>query len=563
MNIEELELLIGEGRIAGGLTMDPNTVRGSFAADALPLALLRLFEPALDLGGPVDATLDLEGDPDDPRVAFSLSSQAIEIGRLRQADVPAVALEARGRWAASGLEADASLSGGEITELALRLKVPRDRARPLAAELRGAVNLGLINGLGVLGEDRIAGVAHPDIRVTGSLAAPDVSGDVRIVDGLYENAALGMLLRDIDGVLTAHGNRFAIERFTATDGSGGSLQGNGGIDVQDGISAASYRVDLDARDLRVARLDHLHAQASGSLRLTGVGGDAALAGDILAERADVMIPERLPEGVIELDVVETNVAAARADRYVPERRARTVPLALDLRVSSPGRVFVRGSDLDTEWAGTLVIRGTSAAPLLDGKLEVVRGTFNLLNVRFKVVEGTLVFDGEEKIDPVVDLTAETRKHGILARVVVRGRASRLKLSFASEPPLPEDEILSRVLFGKQPSELSAAESLQLAVAVARLSGSGGGRGLDPLGWLRRTFRVDTLNVTSADGERGGSVLSIGKYIADGVFVRLNQGLSESTSSAAVELEVTRNITLETEVGSDAQGSLGLNWKLDY
>src|SRR6185503_16794402 len=114
---------------------------------------------------------------------------------------------------------------------------------------------------------------------------------------------------------------------------------------------------------------------------------------------------------------------------------------------------------------------------------------------------------------------------------------------------------------KEPGQLSAVESVQLAAAVARLSGKGGG-GADPFGWLQRTFKVDTVGVTTDDAADGGSVLSVGKYVSDKVFVSVNQGLGENSSSASVEVEVRRNLTLQTRIGN-VEGRLGINWKHDY
>jgi translocation and assembly module TamB len=224
---------------------------------------------------------------------------------------------------------------------------------------------------------------------------------------------------------------------------------------------------------------------------------------------------------------------------------------------------VRGPELDTEWKGDLNVGGTSLDPILTGRLQLVRGSFRILNVRLEAVKGTIIFDGGDEIDPLIEIVGETEKNDVVARVTVSGRALAPEIAFSSEPPLPQDEILARLLFGKTPTELSAVESVQLAAAVARLARGGGGGGLDPVGWLRETLNVDTLDVTSAEGTEGGSVLSVGKYVTEDVFVSLNQGLTDNTSSASVEVELTDNLTLESEVGRDAEGSLGLNWKWDY
>ena len=66
--------------------------------------------------------------------------------------------------------------------------------------------------------------------------------------------------------------------------------------------------------------------------------------------------------------------------------------------------------------------------------------------------------------------------------------------------MPQDELLSRILFGTSITNLSAPEALQLASAVAALqSGSGS---LDPINALRRAVGLDRLRVVPADVATG-------------------------------------------------------------
>ena len=83
--------------------------------------------------------------------------------------------------------------------------------------------------------------------------------------------------------------------------------------------------------------------------------------------------------------------------------------------------------------------------------------------------------------------------------------------------------------------------------------------------IRETLGADTLDVDAGDDTEGsrGSSLSVGKYVAPGVFLKLQQGPGGSGSKAVVEVEITDSITVETDVGADSQSRVGVNWKLDY
>jgi translocation and assembly module TamB len=127
--------------------------------------------------------------------------------------------------------------------------------------------------------------------------------------------------------------------------------------------------------------------------------------------------------------------------------------------------------------------------------------------------------------------------------------------------LPEDEIISRVLFDKSASNLSAAEAFELATAVANLA-----RG-DPndggvLSGVRGALGLDVLSVGASEEGSGASV-SAGKYLVDGVYVGVDQGTETDSTKAKVEVDLTPNLTLESDVGADNTGRVGLKWQWDY
>src|SRR3546814_10257382 len=93
-----------------------------------------------------------------------------------------------------------------------------------------------------------------------------------------------------------------------------------------------------------------------------------------------------------------------------------------------------------------------------------------------------------------DLAATTEQEDINATIAITGSAQDPHIAFTSTPALPQDEVLSRLLFGSSPENLSATEAIQLAAALNSLRGGGGG--LNPLGTLRSATGIDRLDRTS-------------------------------------------------------------------
>ena len=140
-------------------------------------------------------------------------------------------------------------------------------------------------------------------------------------------------------------------------------------------------------------------------------------------------------------------------------------------------------------------RGTTADPRIGGEAQVVRGTYSFAGTNFELTRGRIDFDENVPIDPQLDIIAETERDGIKVTVNVRGKALTPEITFASDPALPEEEILARLLFGGSITTLSPTDALQLGAALASLRGGGG---MDPINKLRSAIGLDRLRIVGAD-----------------------------------------------------------------
>ncbi len=164
--------------------------------------------------------------------------------------------------------------------------------------------------------------------------------------------------------------------------------------------------------------------------------------------------------------------------------------------------------------------------------------------------------------PDLNIVAEAKIKDITARVTFSGPASNPEMNLSSEPALPSDEILARVLFGRTASNITPSQALQLAM-LARSLTTGGGSQLDFMSRTRKFLGLDELEFSSSDEGLSKGTLGVGKYLTEGVYLNLQKGVGQGTDKASVEVEVTPNITVESEVGSDSSSGIGVNWKYDY
>ena len=101
--------------------------------------------------------------------------------------------------------------------------------------------------------------------------------------------------------------------------------------------------------------------------------------------------------------------------------------------------------------------------------DLVRGDYEFAGREFDIERGIIRFDGSVPANPSLDIAANANTHGLNATIRVTGNAEKPEIGFTSVPALPEDELLSRLLFGTSITSLSAPEALQLASAVAALN----------------------------------------------------------------------------------------------
>ena len=180
---------------------------------------------------------------------------------------------------------------------------------------------------------------------------------------------------------------------------------------------------------------------------------------------------------------------------------------------------------------------------------------------FRLDRGIIRFNGESPPNPLLDIHAAAQVQGLDAGVSVKGTGLRPEITFTSNPPLPQDELLSRILFGTSITNLSAPEALQLASAVAALqSGSGS---LDPINALRRAIGLDRLRIVSADVATGQkTAIGAGKYITRKLFVEVVTD-GQGYSATRVEYQMTRWLSILSTVSTVGRTSASVRVSKDY
>ncbi|WP_084355853.1 translocation/assembly module TamB domain-containing protein [Novosphingobium lentum] len=393
--------------------------------------------------------------------------------------------------------------------------------------------------------------------VTGSLDNPELRGTLASKDLRLQSALTGTDLTNLAMTGSFTGSRLTLPRFAGTTPGGGQVVGSGTVDLS---NVATQGVALDLRlaatNARLLNRDDMGATVTGPLRLISNGTGGTIAGRLKIDAARWMLGRA--STAADLPDIPTREINAPAD--IAPQRIKAEPWRFLIDASGGNRVAVRGLGLDSEWGADIRLRGDTTNPQIFGTADLVRGGYEFAGKRFELSRGRIRFAGEVPPDPLLDIAAEGDVTGLSARITIGGTAARPIITFSSTPALPEEEVLSRLLFGSSITQISAPEALQLASALASLRGGGG---LDPINKLRSAIGLDRLRIVGADATTGaGTSIAVGKYLGRRFFVELVTD-GKGYSATSIEFRITRWLSLLATVSTIGNNGVNLKASKDY
>lgn len=555
------------GRAAVSGLFGPTTTEISARMDAMPLTVLDILSPNLGLGGTASGTLKYKsprggstpvGDVNLrirglTRAGLVLSSKPVDVGLVARLDGVNAALRAvavsEGKTVGRAQARISPIggSGNLFDRLALA---------PMFAQLRyngPADTLWRLTGVELID---LSGPIAVGADARGTLSDPQIRGSLRTDAARLESPVLGTVIDNFKSVGRFNGSRLVLDSFSGATKRGGAVSGRGSFDL---ASARGFGIDLtiQAKAAQLIDRDDLKAQVTGPIAIRSDGGGGTISGNLdLVSGSFRLGAATAAAQVPRIDVREIN---RPVDEAPPPRD--TTPWKLDLGITAKNRLMVTGLGINSEWSADLKIAGTVSAPRISGAANLVRGTYDFAGRRFDLERGAIRFQGESPPNPVLDIVAEGGIQGLNAKIQVTGRGQRPEISFTSTPALPQDELLSRLLFGTSITSLSAPEALQLASAVAALNSRTGS--LDPINAVRNAVGLDRLRILPADIATGqGTSIAAGKYIGRRVYVEVITD-GRGYSATQLEYQITRWLSVLSTVSTIGRQSVNVRVSKDY
>jgi translocation and assembly module TamB len=531
---------------------------------AMPLELLDMLWPNLDLSGSANGRLDYSwrgagGVPSGradlrirrlTRAGLVLSSKPIDVGLAAVLSGGKAALRA------------VAVSDGKTIGRAQARFGPLAAGQPIVAALANAPMLLQVRYAGPADTLwRLSGVEVFDLSgpiaigadINGRLVDPVIRGSLKTQNARIESAVTGMVITGLNASGRFGGPRLVLDNIAGRT-AGGSISGTGTVNFSGGSPA--FDLDFNVQKAQLLGRDDLAATVTGPISIHSSGRGGRISGQLHLDKGRFT----LGKASASASVPQLKVRHVGRDEEEVIEIAQLAPWNLDVTVS--GRdLTVRGLGIDSLWRTNLSIGGTVAAPRLTGEANLDRGEYEFAGRSFRLERGVIRFRGESPVNPTLDIRAEAQVQGLDASVNVRGTGLKPEITFASVPALPQDELLSRILFGTSITNLSAPEAVQLASAIAALQSGNGS--LDPINAVRRAVGLDRLRIVPADVATGQkTAISAGKYLGRKLFVEVITD-GQGYSATRVEYQVTRWLSVLSSISTIGRASANVRISKDY
>lgn len=509
-------------------------------AERLPLRTLTAgLTQNIDYEGRIDVVATASGQPGAVPVG-SLQATLREAGlrhRFANGREERFALgngEVQGTATPEALALRVGLDAGKAGSISGHLTAQRSGDDLLSHPIQGDLALDT-DGLGLVamysGEvDRSSGRLSTRLTATGTLGEPDLQGQLQLRDVELDVYRVNFALRKLNLDAQLVGDKLQFDgRAVAGEGA---ARVSGQLQWRDRQPQGALH--FEGTNLRVVNIPEAKIDASPKLDLR-----------IAGQRIDVSGEVRIPYGVLEPANLGNAVLSSGDEVLVgaAEREAtQRWQVVSDLTLVLGERVSIDTLGLKGRITGTLRVQSDGTPNTRgSGELNVAEGKYAAFGRNLDIARGRLLFGNTLINDPGIDLRAQKVYPDVTAGVNVRGSLRAPRMTFFSEPSIPQSQIASLILAGGSLDSVQgnarsgAARNEMLAQGGAILAQQLGNRvGIEDVG-----IESNLSNDTS---------LVLGKYLSPRLYVSYGISLAEAINTVKLRYTIGDRWTLKTESG---------------
>jgi translocation and assembly module TamB len=514
----------------------PTAWSGTLMANQLPLNTLTTgMTPAVEYLGTVTALARFSGGANtvvqgtlraqltDAQIDHKVANHKIEHTRFGSGTITAVATPAL-------ISAQADIGDTGVGTIHGQLHIQRSAAAwqdmPLTGELHAhTAELGIVS-LYVPDIDRAAGGLDVDLSATGTVGAPTLSGVVKVTNGEIDLYQVNLSLREIG--LQARIGDSGIDFSGSAHAGAGAVSASGHLEWRRLLPYGKFH--LQGTNLRVANVPEAQIDASPDLDFAVDGHRIEVTGKVTVPYAKIQ-----PKDI-------TNAVRASPDEVIvgaePENPAERFEVVSTITLVLGDHVNLDAMGLTARLTGNVTIRsGYEAITRGNGTLSVAEGTYTAYARKLDIQRGQLIFTGGAIDDPGIDVRAQKQFPDVTAGVNVRGTLLQPHMSFFSDPPLPQAQIVSLILAGGSLQSAQNSGNAAIGQGAALLAAELGKN----VGLPDVSLETDPIaNETS---------FVIGRYLSPRLYVSYGVSLTEQLNVFKMRYTLGDHWTIRSEMGT--------------
>ncbi|MGD0347228.1 MAG: translocation/assembly module TamB domain-containing protein [Terracidiphilus sp.] len=326
---------------------------------------------------------------------------------------------------------------GENTDLHVQGDLLLQGSRQLDLAASGAINLKLAE---TLDPDLTAsGSTTFQVEAHGPFEHPNFQGSVDFENGALSLEDLPNGLSQLHGTLEFNQNRLEVRSLTAMSG-GGLLSVNGYLAYQHGIYAD---LSVTGNQVHIRYPEGVSSLADASFHLQGAQDNLFLSGNVLITRFSVS-----PD----LDLAALALQAGASVQTIAPPEAPSNHVRLDVHIVSSPQLSFQNAFAKLAGNVDLRLRGTLASPSLLGRVSITEGSALIAGTRYDLERGDVTFTNPVRIEPIIDLSATAHVEDYDISLGLHGAPQKLSVSYRSDPPLPEADVVSLLALGHTASQ---------------------------------------------------------------------------------------------------------------
>jgi translocation and assembly module TamB len=533
--VEWLCLVGTPGSVCADGDWTPADWSATLSANQLPLTTLTAgMTPAVDYAGTLSSYARLAGGAAKPlqgmltaqlanaEILHKLVSHKVEHTRIGSGTVQLTATP-------DLIDARADLGDGTVGTLHATAELQRDTPRwqdmPLSGELHAQTAEASLITLYLPDIDRAVGHLGADIHLAGTAGAPRLTGLVKVSEGELDVYQINLSLRQLE--MQAQLGDSGVDFKGNAHAGKGEVSANGHLEWRQLLPYGKFH--LEGTNLRVADLPEAQIDASPVLDFAVSGHKIEVTGKVTIPYAKIQ-PTDIT-GAVRASPDEVIVGSATDDVKERFEVFSTITLALG------DHVTVDAMGLTARLIGSVTIRsGYDAVTRGSGELSVAEGKYSAYARQLDIQRGRLIFSGGPITDPGVDVVAQKVYPDVTAGVIVRGTLAQPHISFFSDPPLPQQQVVSLILAGGSLESAQNASNAALGQGAALLAAQLGSH----VGIPDVSLETDPLvNETS---------LVLGRYLSPRLYVSYGVSLTQQLNTFKMRYTLGDHWTIRTEVG---------------